>query len=193
MTAQENRRVQNAPGVRQDSIVIEPPDPGWAEAFETQRAPVEGALAGSLAAPIHHIGSTSVPGLPAKPIIDMLALIHDYDAFAPALLKLERIRWMLSPEPGDADRRTWSVCFPTVERRTHHLHVVEHTSTSWRDWLLFRDYLRAHREEALRYGELKQDLAAADRSDRVLYRSGKAPLIGELMQRARAWSDAGRE
>ena len=192
MPAHENRRVRNA-DVRQDSIVIEPHDSGWAEAFEIQRAAVEGVLAGSLAARIQHIGSTSVPGLFAKPIIDMLALIQDYDAFAPALLKLERIRWMLSPEPGDADRRKWSVCFPTVEHRTHHLHVVEHNSTSWRDWLLFRDYLRAHREEALRYAELKQDLAAADRSDRVLYRSGKAPLIGELMERARAWSDAGRE
>lgn len=191
-TITEHGQVRNAPGVRRDLIVIEPPDRGWAEAFETQRAAIEGVLAGSLVARIEHIGSTSVPGLPAKPIIDMLALIEDYDAFAPALLELERLRWMISPEPGDADRRKWSVCFPTVERRTHHLHVVEHDSTAWRDWLLFRDYLRAHFEEATRYGELKKELATANRSDRHAYRSGKAPLIGELMERARAWSDAGR-
>lgn len=70
--------------------------------------------------------------------------------------------------------------------------IVEHHSTAWRDWLLFRDYLRTHVQAAARYAELKQELAAADRSDRVRYRAGKAPLIAELMEQARAWSDAGQ-
>ncbi|MFD6448767.1 GrpB family protein [Promicromonospora sp. NPDC060204] len=61
-------------------------------------------------------------------------------------------------------------------------------ATGWRDWLLFRDYLRVHPEAAHRYATLKAELAAQDRRDRVRYRSGKAPLIGELMDEARAWS-----
>lgn len=97
--------VCKAEDVRQDLIIIQPHSPEWAEAFEAQKAAVKSALAGGLVAPIEHIGSTSVPGLPAKPIIDMLAVIDDYEAFAPALLELERIRWVPAPEPGDAGRR----------------------------------------------------------------------------------------
>ena len=140
--------------VRQDLIVIEDHDPDWADAFETQKAAVESAVRDWLVAPVEHIGSTSIPGLPAKPIIDMLAVIDDYQAFRPALSALERVGWTPAPEPGDEDRRKWSVCFPNVEHRTHHLHVVEHASDGWRDWLLFRDYLRTHNEHAVRYAEL---------------------------------------
>jgi GrpB-like predicted nucleotidyltransferase (UPF0157 family) len=179
--------------VRQDLIVIEPHDPGWADAFQTQKAAVEDAFRDWLVAPVEHIGSTSVPGLPAKPIIDMLAVTDDYQAFVPALVGLDRIGWVPAPEPGDEDRRKWSICFPSVEHRTHHLHVVEHSSVGWRDWLLFRDYLRTHTEEAARYAKLKTELASADHSDRARYRTGKAPLIAEIMERAKAWSEAGRK
>jgi GrpB-like predicted nucleotidyltransferase (UPF0157 family) len=178
--------------VRQDPIVIQPYDPRWAQDFEIQRAALEAVLAGLLVAPVEHIGSTSVPGLPAKPIIDMLAVTDDYTGFAPALGDLERIGWVHAPEPGDAEHRKWSVCYPTVQHRTHHLHVVEHGSTSWRDWLLFRDYLRTHTEAAQQYAALKSDLAAADREDRVRYRSGKAPMIGALLEQARSWRTSTR-
>jgi GrpB-like predicted nucleotidyltransferase (UPF0157 family) len=174
--------------VRRDPIVIQPHDPRWAQDFDVQRTALQQVLAGRLVAPVEHIGSTSVPGLPAKPIIDMVAVINDYAAFAPALPELDRIGWVHAPEPGDEDDRKWSVCFPSVEHRTHHLHVVEHGSGSWRDWLLFRDYLRTHVDAAERYATLKRELAAADRNDRPRYRAGKAPLIGELLDQARAWS-----
>lgn len=175
--------------VRRDPIVIQPHDPRWSQAFDRQRAALEPVLAGRLVAPIEHIGSTSVPGLPAKAIIDMLAVIDDYPGFAAALPELERIGWVHAPEPGDEAHRKWSVCFPDVEHRTHHLHVVERDSSPWRDWLLFRDYLRTHADAGERYAALKIQLAAVDRDDRVRYRSGKAPLIGELMDEARAWHD----
>lgn len=74
-----------------------------------------------------------------------------------------------------------SLCSPSVELRTHHLHVVEHASSGWRDWLLFRDCLRDADQAARRYAALKTERAAQDRHDRVRYRSGKAPLISELM------------
>ncbi|MFD7311579.1 GrpB family protein [Promicromonospora sp. NPDC059942] len=174
--------------MRQDPIVVQPHDPRWQHDFDTQRLALEPVLAGLLVAPVEHIGSTSVPGLPAKTIVDMLAVVDDHQAFAPALPELLRIGWVHAPEPGDVEQRKWSVCFPSAELRTHHLHVVEHASTGWRDWLLFRDYLRVHPEAAHRYATLKAELAAQDRRDRVRYRSGKAPLIGELMDEARAWS-----
>lgn len=66
-------------------------------------------------------------------------------------------------------------------------------SSGWRDWILFRDYLRSHPVEAGRYSALKERLAAADRKDRAHYRVGKAPLIAELMEQARAWNDGDDE
>ena len=174
--------------MRQDLIVIEAYDPGWADSFRIQKAALEDVLHDWLVAPVAHIGSTSVPGLPAKPIIDMLAVIDHYEAFSPALAELQRVGWIPAPEPDDAHRRKWSACFPGVEHRTHHLHVVELHSVGWRDWLLFRDYLRTNVEDAARYARLKTELAAADRNDRARYRAGKSPLISEIMERARAWS-----
>ncbi|MGF0115607.1 GrpB family protein [Promicromonospora sp. Marseille-Q5078] len=173
--------------MRQDRIVIQPYDSAWQGAFEEQRATLTGALKVWLVAPVEHIGSTSVPGLPAKPIVDMLALIDDHASFAPAFEPLEDIGWLPAPEPGDLERRRWSACFPSVEHRTHHLHVVEQRSEAWPDWLLFRDYLRVHPDAMRRYAELKQELAAGDDRDRTRYRNGKAPLIGTLLQEARSW------
>jgi len=152
-----------------------------------QRARLDPVLAPWLVGQVEHIGSTSVPGLPAKPIVDMLAVVDDAPAFAPALALLAPTGWVHAPEPGDEQGRRWSACFPSVEHRTHHLHVVEERSTGWPDWLLFRDYLRAHDGAAARYADLKHSLAAADDRDRARYRSGKAPLIGALMEEARAW------
>lgn len=177
--------------VRRDPIVIRTYDAAWATAFREQAQAIEDALPGWLTAPIEHIGSTAVPGLPAKPIIDMLAIIPDYDRFAAAVARLERIGWVHAPEPADRERRRWSLCFPDAAHRTHHLHVVEHDSDGWRDWLLFRDFLRTHPDAAARYAACKQRLAKADSDDRAAYRAGKAPLITELMDQARRWSAAG--
>ena len=89
------------------------------------------------------MGSTAVPGLPAKPIIDMLAVVDDIET-APRSPEdlLGTTGWVHAPEPFDASERKLSFCFPDVARRTHHLHVVEERSGNWRGWLAFRDYLR---------------------------------------------------
>lgn len=171
-------------GVRRDRIVIEPYDAAWATSFEEQRAVLEEVLG----VPVHHIGSTAVPGLPAKPIVDMLAIVEDPASVRVAVV--EGIGWVHAPEPGDEETRKLSFCHPNTEYRTHHLHVVERGSDGWRDWLLFRDYLREHPDEVERYAALKRDLAARDDTDRPRYRSGKAPLIAELMLRARRWQPA---
>jgi GrpB-like predicted nucleotidyltransferase (UPF0157 family) len=179
--------IWKAPHVRLDTIEIRPYDPRWAESFDQQSARLQLTLAEQLTAPIEHIGSTSVPGLPAKPIIDMVGLVANYESFVTALPHLSSIGWAHGPEPGDREQRKWSICFPSVQHRTHHLHVVEDVSTGWPDWLLFRDYLRTHPEAAERYGDEKRRLAEIDSTDRVRYRASKAPLIDELMQDARTW------
>jgi hypothetical protein len=118
--------------MRLDRIKIVEYDAAWAGRFEQQRARIEPLLADCLAAPIEHIGSTSVPGLPAKPIIDMVAVVDDYDACAEAFGPLAALGWLLAPEPGEAEARKWSLCYPSIERRTHHLHIFEASADALR-------------------------------------------------------------
>ncbi|MEV0730203.1 GrpB family protein [Polymorphospora sp. NPDC050346] len=85
--------------------------------------------------------------------------------------------WVHAPEPGDAENRKWSLCHPDIARRTHHLQVVERRSDGWREWLAFRDHLRADGEARDAYAALKRRLAAANDRDRPRYRAGKAGFI----------------
>ncbi|WP_210414820.1 GrpB family protein [Microlunatus elymi] len=104
--------------MRLDRIHIEDYDPNWPRMFEQQERIVTPTLAGCLLMPIEHIGSTSVPGLPAKPIIDMLGVVDSYDAVAAALSGLADVNWLLAPEPGDETARKYSLCYPSIELRS---------------------------------------------------------------------------
>ncbi|GIF20776.1 GrpB-like predicted nucleotidyltransferase (UPF0157 family) [Actinoplanes tereljensis] len=168
---------------RHDPIKIISYDPGWPAAFEQQRPRVAEALRRWVDGPVEHIGSTSVPGLAAKPIIDMLARIPDRDA-GDIAGAMAGIGWVHAPEPGDEPARKWSFCFPDAAWRTHHLHIFETASDRWPQLLAFRDHLRTHPEDAAEYGRIKTALAAEDDRDRPRYRSGKAPFIEELLRRA---------
>jgi GrpB-like predicted nucleotidyltransferase (UPF0157 family) len=175
--------------VRQDAIRMCPYDPGWAVSFEHERARLALVLHIWLIQPLEHIGSTAVPGLVAKPIIDMLAVVEDIEVAAAAEVPLRESGWVPAPESGDVPERRLSFCVPSVERRTHHLHVVERISSGWRGWLAFRDYLRKHAEVAREYGELKTRLAdehGADPNQRDAYRAGKADWVGSTTARALA-------
>jgi selT/selW/selH-like putative selenoprotein len=175
--------------MRQDPIVIVPYDPEWPQAFERERNRIEAALRPWLARPVEHIGSTSVPGLAAKAIIDMVAVVRDIDEIQQAAALLERLGWLRTAELGEAEGRVRSFCTPTVANRTHHLHVVEESSERWRGWLAFRDYLGTHPGLASGYASLKSDLAArhgADPNQRGPYRAGKAAFIQEVTEIALA-------
>jgi GrpB-like predicted nucleotidyltransferase (UPF0157 family) len=168
---------------RRDPIEIVPYRDEWPALFERERSRVELALLPWLTAPVEHIGSTAVPGLAAKPIIDMLARVPAYDGgdFAAALAT---VGWTHAPEPGDEPKRKWSFCFPVVAWRTHHLHIHEDASPFWPTLLTLRDHLRTHPADAAEYARLKQALATDDAHDRPRYRAGKAPFIEHLLQRA---------
>lgn len=171
--------------VRLDPIRIVPYDPEWNASFEKYRQPLEVALASALVRPVEHIGSTAVPGLASKPIVDMLAVVSDIDNVDMAAVT--DIGWLFAPEPSDEAERRRSFCTPSVEHRTHHLHVVEQEFESWRQWLAFRDHLRCDPETARRYAELKIELASAhgdDPNDRAPYRQGKSAFIDEILGRS---------
>lgn len=169
--------------MRRDPIVISPYDPQWPRDFETERDRVTSALQPWLVRPLEHIGSTSIPGMPAKPIIDMLAVVGNVDDLPAADRALAALAWVHAPEPGDDQRRVRSFCTPSIARRTHHLHVVEETSPGWRGTLAFRDYLRARPGLAAAYAALKRELAAqygGDPNRREAYRAGKAQFVAEV-------------
>ena len=158
-------------------------DPRWPEQFKAERRIVAQAL-GPLAVAIEHVGSTAVPGLAAKPVIDVqVGGAHIGDA-AGCAERLIAIGWEYLGEHGIPDRhyfQRWSGA-----TRTHHLHLVEFDSEMWCESVLFRDYLRCHANAAREYAELKRALAARFRHDRPGYTDAKAPFIEAALRAARA-------
>ena len=119
---------------RAATSVVVPYDPEWPALFERERARLEAALAPWLEGGIHHIGSTSVPGLTAKPIIDMLAGVRNLEEARHAFEPLAGLGYEHSPHRPEAHR---------FAKRGYHLHLTEPGSDIWRERLAFRDALRA--------------------------------------------------
>jgi GrpB-like predicted nucleotidyltransferase (UPF0157 family) len=167
-------------GLEKREIRVVPYDPRWAERFERERERILAAL-GALARRVDHVGSTSVPGLAAKPIIDIdvsVPDIRDEAAYlAPLLATGYRLRVR---EPGHRLVRT--------PERDVHVHVCSAGSEwEWRH-LLFRDWLRINGPDRVAYERLKQRLAHQDWTDMNAYAAAKLPLIDEITQRAEAWA-----
>lgn len=165
-------------------VRIEAYDPRWPSMFEEDKGKILEAVGEHVAA-VEHIGSTSVPGLAAKPIIDVMVAVRRL-ADAPACVgPLAAIGYEYVPEHEAVmpERRF----FRRGPRGagTHHLHMVEWSSEFWEAHLLFRDYLRAHAGAAARYEKLKRELAAAHGSDRGAYTEAKTDFIESTVERAR--------
>lgn len=116
-----------------------------------------------VAGSIEHIGSTAIPGLDAKPVIDVMAGVETLDSSRAALAVLERHQYCYAPYRTDVMH--W-LCKPSPAERTHHLHLVLLGSPLWNEQLAFRDYLRTHPDVALEYAALKRRLADTHRLDR---------------------------
>ena len=167
-----------------DPVLVVPYDPQWPALFQQLAAPMRRAL-GDVALRIDHVGSTSVPGLDAKPIIDIqisVAALDPVDAFR---LPLERLGYTFRPTNPDLSKRYFRES--PGQRRTH-IHVRRLGSWVEQFALLFRDYLRTHPEDAQRYAALKYALAEQYREDREAYTEAKSPFIWEVLRRAGHWS-----
>jgi GrpB-like predicted nucleotidyltransferase (UPF0157 family) len=163
------------------SIEIIEYDAAWPELAAGAGAELQAVVPG-LFPVIEHIGSTSVPGLAAKPIIDLMAATADLDRVVEQEGALHRIGY-LRQDTGMPGRLFY--CRDRDGRRTHHLHVVEASTLATRNELLLRDYLRAHPDDAARYASLKQRLSAESPSGDS-YTRAKTELIQELTDSARA-------
>jgi GrpB-like predicted nucleotidyltransferase (UPF0157 family) len=165
-------------------------DPDWPEMFRKEAAHLRACLPPGLIGRIEHFGSTAVPGLAAKPIIDMLVEVSSLDETRKVIVPIltgQGYDYLWRPTWGN-DTPPWYAWFikrNEAGRRTHHIHMIERNFEHW-DRLLFRDYLIGHPEEAHAYGKLKILLARRFPRDRARYTAGKDDFIAGIMARIRA-------
>jgi GrpB-like predicted nucleotidyltransferase (UPF0157 family) len=165
-------------------VEIVPYDPAWPVRFAELGAALRRVL-GATALRIDHIGSTSVPGLAAKPIIDLQISVADFEPLDAYRIPLESLGYVFR---ADNDERTKRYFREAPGTRRTHIHVRRAGSWSEQFALLFRDYLRADDAEARAYAEVKGVLAARFAADRHGYTDAKDPHIWEVMRRADRWS-----
>jgi GrpB-like predicted nucleotidyltransferase (UPF0157 family) len=166
--------------VADERIAIVAYDPAWPRCFEE-----EGALLGRVLAPwleggIHHIGSTAIPGIAAKPIIDIVAGVRDLEEARAAFAPLREHSYQHAPHrPGIAhhfDKRA-----PRSSERTHGLHLTEPESDLWRERLAFRDALRGDPKLVAEYEALKLRLAEEHGTDLAAYTAGKRAFVARVL------------
>jgi GrpB-like predicted nucleotidyltransferase (UPF0157 family) len=169
--------------VTDQRVEIVASDPAWVQQFAEQKTAVEAVLRGVLAEPVQHIGSTSVPGLPAKPVIDMLALVRSLKDATERVAELSAAGWLFWPDDPNRDYRLWFLR-PTPEARTHHLHVLELGHPQALALLAFRDALRADGKLRARYAAFKTELAEQFPDDRNAYTNAKTDFVDQVLRDA---------
>jgi GrpB-like predicted nucleotidyltransferase (UPF0157 family) len=160
-------------------IIVVDYNPHWPATFEILRFPLAEAL-GSLTAAIEHIGSTAVPGLAAKPIIDIDVLLKSAADLPLVIQRLACIGYVHRGDLGVAGREAF---YAPPGSPKHHLYVCPPESREYRRHLALRDFLRTHSAEAESYSKLKRSLAARFRNDRIAYNEGKSEFVEALLQR----------
>ncbi len=175
--------------VVKEHVEIRPYDPAWPALFEDEKDHLLTCLPEGLILRVEHFGSTSVPGLPAKPVVDMLIEVKNLEeirAQVPPVLEAQGYDYFWRPTMGDSTPPfyAWFIKRNDQGQRTHHIHMVEADFPQW-EGLLFRDYLRNHPEAAQDYAGLKKDLAQKYPGDRVAYTHAKTEFIRLYTDKAR--------
>ena len=170
--------------------VVAHDDASWRNAY-AREALALGSVFGDSLVTSHHVGSTSIPGLPAKPIIDILVVLRETATVDRFSVGMEGLGYRVRGEcldaeiPGTPGRFYFSK--DADGTHTHHVHVCAVGHPEIDDKLAFRDYLRAHASCAAEYGALKQDLARQHRHDNIAYMRGKEAFIRTVLDDARRW------
>jgi GrpB-like predicted nucleotidyltransferase (UPF0157 family) len=177
--------------VVKEHVAVVPYDPNWPALFEQERDHLLACLPNDLVKRIEHFGSTAVPGLAAKPIVDMLVEVADLEQtksrIAP-LLEARGYDYFWRPSSGDDTPPfyAWFIKRDASGGRTHHIHMVEAHFEHW-DRLFFRDYLIRHPDVARDYAELKLRLSERHGQDRVAYTEAKSDFIVAITAKAKAY------
>lgn len=164
-----------------DSVIIVDYDPQWPQMYEEERARILAAI-GDYVDDIQHVGSTAIPGMAAKPIIDMVIIVSSLVVVEHCVTPLEQLGYTYMGENGIPARHffvKWA-----DGRRVAHIHMMQADHIEVNREMLFRDYLRQNAQDAQEYAELKKSLAAQYRDDRGSYTDGKASFVEAILVKA---------
>lgn len=162
---------------------VVPYNPEWADSYEKEATKLKEVFGDALLG-IEHIGSTSVPGLPAKPIIDLMVLIDSYENVEKFIPKLQELGYPFD-SASRTDKSTERHFFRKGNPSQYHLSIAyADRGGFWKRQLAFRDYLREHSEERDRYAALKQELIKKDPTGKGLYIGGKTDLVNEMLDKS---------
>jgi GrpB-like predicted nucleotidyltransferase (UPF0157 family) len=163
-------------------VVLSEYDPQWVQLYEMEAEPLRRVL-GDVLSELHHIGSTSIPGMPAKPIIDMLGAVEGLDSVESKRGPLEAIGYHWMGEYGIPGRLYFVKHHSATAEDMVHLHLFDKSHPQVGNNLFFRDHLRENPEAARQYAELKRTLAEQFHNDRESYQDGKEPFIRSILER----------
>lgn len=177
--------------VLQEQVSIVPYDPNWPGTFEQEKQHLLSCLPAEMLGRIEHFGSTAIPGLASKPIVDMLVEVRSLDetrSRVVPVLEAQGYDYFWRPTSGDdvPPFYAWFIKRDARGVRTHHIHMVEKDFEQW-ERLLFRDYLIEHPEIAKEYEALKLRLASVYPNDRVAYTNGKTDYVVRVTQVAKEY------
>lgn len=166
-------------GLKSGTVVLSAPDPAWHALFYEESARIL-EVARDFIVAIEHVGSTAIPGLQAKPIVDIAAATPTFEGFVPAIPRIEKLGYEFHGEFGVPRRHFFKLGEPT----TVHFHVFEESGRDWREQLVFRDTLRVSPALREAYETLKVDLAIRFADDRPSYTAAKAEFIQRVLREA---------
>ncbi len=165
-------------------VVVIPHDPSWTEQYKQEAARLT-AVFEPILLDIQHIGSTAIPGILAKPIIDIIIVVTEIAAVAPLMVAMENLDYHSKGEYGIPGRHYFYK--GSAEHHTHHVHVYGASNSEIARHLDFRDFLRQHPAKARAYGQLKAQLAQQFFTDPLAYTQNKTAFIQEIESQAAQW------
>jgi len=169
-------------GLQRGTVKLVPYDPEWAVIFMEERQRIFESL-GDAALGVEHIGSTAIPGMDAKPILDLMVAISTVDDYEQYVVPLEKLGYVFRRDMRNDQEHVLFVKGPE-EKRTHYLKLTTLNSDFWREHLLFRDFLRLHPERAESYRRLKHALLEEYAGERAEYTKEKSGFIKETIKLA---------
>lgn len=168
-------------------VTLVPHDPAWADMAAAEAVRIAGALGPALLR-VEHIGSTAIPGICAKPTVDLMPVVRDIAAVDERRGALEALGYFWRGEFGIEGRRY--MLLERNQKRIFHVHCFADAHPDMVNHLVFRDYLRSHRDEALAYEAMKREAAAAHPNDSRSYAAYKSDWVRACLERAQAWAAA---
>lgn len=171
---------------QEDAVHIVPYNPSWPEKFAIEKKIVEETLGSWITGGVHHVGSTAIPRMPAKPIIDIMVGVKNLEEAKKCIPLLEQIQYCYYPYKPDV--MIW-FCKPSPYKRTHHLYLIEVSHPEWQARIAFRDYLKNNPDAKEEYVKLKIQLAEKYSNDREAYTQAKTKFVKMIVAKALGYVD----